>query len=208
VLDHEYDGIREYDNKLPNWWLYTLYGAIVFSVGYWLVFHPFGVGKLPRERYVVEMTTAAEAQLARMEGQEIDDEALTLMASIPERVEAGRQVFGTFCVVCHTESGGGSVGPNLTDAYWIHGGAPTDILLTVTQGVPDKGMAAWGGQLGPRRVQAVVSYVLTLKNTNAPGGKAPEGNREGEAPADPDDPMATGNDANARAVSEPEPSEG
>lgn len=187
VLDHEYDGIREYDNKLPNWWLYTLYGAIVFSVAYWLVFHTFGVGKLPDERYVVEMTEAAEAQLARMDGQEIDDEALTLMASIPDRVAEGKEVWSTFCVVCHTESGGGSVGPNLTDAYWIHGGSPTDIHATVTHGVVDKGMAAWGDQLGPRRVQSVVAYVLTLKNTNAPGGKAPEGVPEGESASDADE---------------------
>jgi len=204
VLDHEYDGIREYDNKLPNWWLYTLYGAIVFSVGYWLIFHTFGVGKLPNERYAVEMADAAEAQLARMAGQEIDDEALTLMASIPDRVAEGKDIFQSFCVVCHLESGGGSVGPNLTDEYWLHGSSPTAIHETVTHGVIDKGMAAWGDQLGPRRVQSVVAYVLTLKNTHAPDGKEPEGVPEGEeTPGSDEVPTPTADEGSGLGSSSP-----
>ncbi|MCA9758606.1 MAG: c-type cytochrome [Candidatus Eisenbacteria bacterium] len=174
LLDHDYDGIQEYDNRLPNWWLYTLYGAIVFSVAYWIVFHTLKVVPLPRGRYELEMAAAAEAQLKKMEGQELTDETLALMATVPARVEAGHQIFNQFCVVCHADKGQGNVGPNLTDNYWLHGSRPLDILNTVTHGVPEKGMAAWGGQLGPRRVQDVVSFVLTIKNTNVPG-KAPQG---------------------------------
>ncbi|MCB1149993.1 c-type cytochrome, partial [bacterium] len=92
----------------------------------------------------------------------------------PSRVEQGREIFQTYCVVCHLEQGQGLVGPNLTDRFWIHGGKPMDIYNTVTNGVLDKGMAAWGNQLGPTRVQAVVAYVLTLRNTNVPG-KDPQG---------------------------------
>ena len=183
VLDHEYDGIQEYDNRLPNWWLYTLYGAIVFSVLYWLYFHTWEFGALAHEQYEAEMVAAAEAQLARMEGQEVSNEALTLVSTVPDRLESGRVVFEQFCVECHLADGSGSVGPNLTDAYWIHGGSPMDIHHTVTNGVPDKGMAAWGNQLGPRRVQDVVGYVLTLKGKNLPG-KAPEGELETEGEAE------------------------
>lgn len=174
LLDHEYDGIREYDNRLPNWWLYTLYGSIIFSVFYWIVFHTLKVVPLPRGRYELEMIAAAEAQLKKMEGQEVTDETLALMSTVPARVEAGQQVFTQFCVVCHGQSGEGNVGPNLTDAYWLHGARPLQILHTVNNGVQEKGMAAWAGQLGPRRVQDVVSYVLTLKGKNVPG-KAPQG---------------------------------
>ncbi len=174
VLDHDYDGIQEYDNRLPNWWLYTLYGAIVFAVFYWLHFHTLGSGKLPPERYEVEMVQAAEAQLARMGDQDLSNESLQLLATVPARVEAGREIFMQFCVVCHGERGEGIVGPNLTDAYWVHGGQPMDMYETVTNGVLDKGMAAWGNQLGPRRVMDVVGFLLTLQNTNVPG-KAPEG---------------------------------
>src|SRR5690606_10829399 len=162
LLEHEYDGIREYDNRLPNWWQYTLYGAIVFSVVYWLVFHTFRGVPLPEARYEQEMAKAAEMQLARMAGQELTNEALQLMATIPDRVAAGQQIFNQFCTGCHGPNGEGNVGPNLTDEYWLHGAEPLAIHNTVTRGVPEKGMAAWGSQLGPVRVQQVVAYVLTL----------------------------------------------
>lgn len=174
VLDHDYDGIREYDNKLPNWWQQILYGSIGFALIYWTVFHTFAQVPLPVDRYREEMAAAAEAQLKRMEGQQVTDESLLLMASVPARVEEGRALFKQYCVVCHAEDGQGNVGPNLTDPYWIHGGKPLDILHTVTDGVPAKGMVAWGGQLGPRRVEQLVTYVLSIRDRNLPG-KAPEG---------------------------------
>jgi len=179
VLDHDYDGIQEYDNRLPNWWLYTLWGAIVFGVFYWLYFQTTGVGILPGERYELDMAKAAEAQLAAMEGQELTDDSLLLMADVSDRVAEGQELFKQFCVVCHLDQGQGSVGPNLTDNYWIHGGKPTQIHTTITVGVPDKGMAAWGNQLGPKRVLDVTAFVLTLKGTNVPG-KEPQGEPEGE----------------------------
>jgi cytochrome c oxidase cbb3-type subunit 3 len=195
LLGHDYDGIQEYDNKLPNWWLWILYGSIIFSVLYWLFFHTFDVGLQPSERYKVEMIKAAEEQLARMGDSELTDESLSLMATIPTRVEQGRQVFEQFCVVCHGTQGEGTVGPNLTDAYWIHGGKPTKIHETVTHGVLEKGMAAWGNQLGPARVQAVVAYVLTIKGQNV-AGKAPEGEEELPEEAAPESP-AEGEEAPA-----------
>jgi cytochrome c oxidase cbb3-type subunit 3 len=185
---HDYDGIEEYDNRLPNWWLFILYGTIVFAVGYWLVFHTFQAADLPLARYDKEMVAAAEAQLARMAEGGINDESLALMATIPETVARGRELFATYCVVCHLDRGQGLVGPNLTDGHWLHGGKPTDILRIVTDGVPAKGMAAWGGQLGPSRVQDLVAFVLSIKNTNVPG-KAPEG--EPEAAGAEETPEAT-----------------
>jgi cytochrome c oxidase cbb3-type subunit 3 len=174
IREHSFDGIQEYDNRLPNWWLFILYASIVFSLGYWLVFHTFGLVPNPVGRYREVMAAAAEAQLARMSEGGPTNESLGLMATIPARVDEGRELFQQYCVVCHLERGQGSVGPNLTDRYWIHGGAPLDIHRTVTDGVPSKGMAAWGRQLGPRRVEAVVAYVLTLRDTRVEG-KAPEG---------------------------------
>lgn len=195
LLDHAYDGIREYDNRLPNWWQYILYGSIVFSVGYWLVFHIYTTVPLPHGRYDEEMAKAAEVQLAKMAGQELTDDALQLMSTIPDRVSAGQQLFQQFCVVCHGASGEGNVGPNLTDEYWLHGPAPLQIHETVTHGVLDKGMAAWGSQLGPARVQQVVAYVLTLKGKNVPG-KQPQGEKAGP-PADGPVEAAPPNDAPA-----------
>ncbi len=184
VLDHDFDGIQEYDNKLPNWWLFILYGSIVFSVGYWLVFHTFEVGKLPLDRYAREMQVAAEAELARAAAGGITDESLALVAGMPDRVSEGEQLFVQHCAACHQANGSGLVGPNLTDDYWVHGGSPLDIHKVVTDGVPAKGMVAWGPQLGPKRVESLVAYVITLRGTNVPG-KAPEG--DPYAPASPDE---------------------
>ena len=144
LLDHEYDGIQEYDNRLPNWWLFILYASIVFAFGYWLVFHTLKIADLPVARYNKEMVAAAEAQLAKMSEGGVTDESLRLMSTIPEKTAQGQEIFQTFCVVCHNQNG------------------------------PSKGMAAWGRQLGPKRVQLVVSYVLTLRNKEVPG-KAPQG---------------------------------
>jgi cytochrome c oxidase cbb3-type subunit 3 len=180
MLDHEYDGIREYDNPPPGWIMAILYATLVFSVGYWLVFHVFDRGLLPVARYEVEVARAAELQLARFAGQEPTDESLALMAQTPAGTVEGAQIFQQFCIACHNVDGSGNVGPNLTDAYWIHGGSPLQMLQTVTNGVPAKGMVAWGAQLGPSRVQKVVAFLVTLKGRNLPG-KAPQGELEGAA---------------------------
>ena len=174
VREHTFDGIQEYDNKLPNWWLWTLYGSIVFALAYWLVVHTIAVSDTPHEALQKEMVAAAEAQLARAAEGGLTDESLELMATIPDRVAEGRALFEQYCVVCHGNQGEGGVGPNLTDDYWLHGSSPLDQHAVVTNGVPAKGMAAWGNQLGPRRVETVVAYVLTLRGKNVPG-KAPEG---------------------------------
>lgn len=172
ILEHEYDGIQEYDNRLPNWWLWILWGSVIFSLGYWLYFQTFGVGKTPAARFELEMQAAAEAQLAR--GGDLDDAALVAMSGMPARVAEGQKLFASYCVACHLGQGEGLVGPNLTDDYWIHGDAPMQIYATVRDGVLDKGMAAWGKQLGPKRVESLVAFLLTLKGTKVPG-KAPEG---------------------------------
>jgi cytochrome c oxidase cbb3-type subunit 3 len=187
--DHEFDGIRELDNPPPGWIMWMLYASIVFAVGYWLYYQTFAVGRQPTKIYEVEMASAAEAQLARMATQELSDTTLALMAAVPAQVEEGRAIFEQFCVVCHGAAGEGNVGPNLTDRYWLHGGTPMSIWKTLTNGVTDKGMAAWAGQLGPARVQKVVAYVLTLKDTDRPG-KAPQGEPEGASPAAPAAPGA------------------
>lgn len=181
MLDHEFDGIREYDNPPPPWIMWMLYISVVIAIFYWLAYHTFAVAQLPEAQYEAEMGRAAEHQLAAMSKQELNDTTLLLMASVPAQVQSGRKVFEQFCVACHLQNGEGSVGPNLTDGYWVHGGKPMQILNTITNGVPEKGMVAWGGQLGPARVQQVTAYLLTLKGLNLPG-KAPQGVLEADTP--------------------------
>lgn len=173
VLDHEYDGIQEFDNRLPNWWLWILWGSIVFSVAYWLVFHTYGLAKDPIARFEQSMEEAG-GMLADSETRGLTDADLLAMSADPAQLETGRTVWAQHCQVCHKEYGEGLVGPNLTDDYWVHGGSPLDIHNTVVRGVPDKGMAVWGRQLSPEQIDAVVALVVTRRGTQVEG-KAPEG---------------------------------
>jgi cytochrome c oxidase cbb3-type subunit 3 len=174
IKDHEFDGIQEFDNKLPNWWLWTLYGAIAFALAYWIVFHTLAIGTLPRDRFAAEMLAAQEAQLARAAAAGLSNETFVMMADMAPRVAEGREIFVKHCVQCHLDDGRGLVGPNLTDGFWIHGCEPMQMYQVVSDGVAAKGMPAWLNQLGPNRVQAVVAYVLTIRDTDV-DGKAPEG---------------------------------
>jgi len=174
VMAHEFDGIREFDNRLPNWWMWIMYGSIIFALFYWIVFHTLSLRQLPREQFEEVMAEAQAAQLSRMMAAGIDNEFFVAMAESPDKVAEGRNIFVAHCVACHLDQGQGLVGPNLTDGNWIHGCEPMNLFKTVNEGVAAKGMPAWQNQLGPSRVMAVVSYVLTIRNMNV-AGKAPEG---------------------------------
>jgi cytochrome c oxidase cbb3-type subunit 3 len=176
---HEIDGIEEYDNQLPRWWLYSLYLTMVFAAGYWFVYHSGGFADQPLQIYQAELQKKAKSTGT------VSPELLAALANDPAVVEKGKQVFTSTCVACHRNDGGGSVGPNLTDDYWLHGGTPDKIFKTVSEGVPDKGMPSWKPQLGDERVQAVTAYVLTLKGKNVPGGKPPQGTRDGTLSQNP-----------------------
>lgn len=185
LLDHNYDGIQEYDNPLPKWWLYIFYATILYSVLYFLNVPGIGIGHGRMAAYESELAAAKARQQALAAKQpklEITNAMLRAVAADPARVEAGHAVFSKQCMPCHRADGGGSIGPNLTDEYWIHGGRPTDLYHTVNTGVLEKGMPAWGQVLKPDEMTAVVGYVLTLKDTHPANPKAPQGAKyeEGE----------------------------
>jgi len=173
VLDHDFDGIQEYDNRLPNWWLWILWITIVYSLGYWLVFHTYGIAELPVAAYEQEMEETG-GSLADLSVRGLTEADLEAMATDLEKLAEGKAIWTTTCQVCHLAEGQGLVGPNLTDDAWIHGGDAVTIHNIVVQGVVERGMAAWGRQLGPDRTDAVVAYLLTMRGTHIEG-KAPEG---------------------------------
>ncbi len=177
-LVHEYDGIIELDNQLPRWWLFTLFGAVVFAAGYWLYFHSYQRADLPMAAYEKEKAAqlAAEAEQLKLAG-EVTPELLTKLSQDPATVEQGKAVFAEICVTCHAEGGRGNIGPNLTDDYWLHGSEPVAVYGTIRNGFLPKQMPAWGKALGEERVRAVSAFVLTIKGTNVPGGKAPQGDK-------------------------------
>lgn len=172
---HTYDDIEEFDNRLPNWWLWTFYLACIFSVLYWIHYHTLGTGNLPIKEYELEQKAAAadiEAEAAR---NPITEESLMALSKNPAIVEEGRKIFQnqSQCAKCHKADATGNVGPNLTDEWWIYGDKAMDIFTTVSKGrLPDgvhQGGMPQHESNGSQFVQRVVAYVLTLKGKNLPG---------------------------------------
>lgn len=173
VLDHDADGIQELDNLLPRWWVWLFWGCNVFALGYMLYFHTFNMGDLQAAAYVKEYRAGEELKNAALAAFEAS--LGELQPSSDQSVLAqGTQIYTTYCAPCHRADGGGLVGPNLTDDYWIHGAAYQDNLRTIINGVPEKGMLSWRGVLKPAEVQAVASYIYTMRGTKPPNPKPPE----------------------------------
>ncbi len=166
---HVYDGIEEADNALPNWWLATFFGAIIFAVFYWMFYETFPVGDYPHEEYTA-------ARMEAMEGAgPVSSEDLIALSEDAPMVATGKGIFMKDCMPCHGMQAQGTAGPNLTDEFWFYGGAPSDIYNTVYNGTP-KGMPNWGPRLGQGATKQVVAYILTLRNTNVPG-REPQGEK-------------------------------
>jgi cytochrome c oxidase cbb3-type subunit 3 len=172
LMDHDADGIRELDNKLPRWWVWLFYFTIIFSFGYLLYYHVMG-GDLMADEYKKQMVTGDAIKSASIAKFETDLGSLQ-PATDPVAIARGKQTFGRLCAPCHREDGGGLVGPNLTDDYWIHGNTFADNLKTIWNGVPEKGMVTWKGVLKPDEIYAVASYIYTLRGTKPPNPKLPE----------------------------------
>jgi cytochrome c oxidase cbb3-type subunit 3 len=175
LLDHDYDGIKELDNALPPWWKYGFYITIVVAVFYILKFEVWHTGMNPTQEYAAEMIAAkiqTDAYLAATKDN-VDENSVTKLDAAG--AAAGKEIFTKTCVACHLAEGQGSVGPNLTDDYWIHGGSIKDIFKTIKYGYPDKGMQSWQSTYSPVQIQQLASYIRTLKGTNPPNPKAPQG---------------------------------
>ena len=180
LLDHEYDGIQEYDNPMPRWWIWLFWATIVFAVLYWFNVPGLGVGKGRIAKYEREMAAAQEKFGSRtpVPGAGPTDADLIAFSKDRAKLERGKAVFTTSCVPCHRADGGGVIGPNLTDDFWIHGGKPTQILQTISAGVLDKGMPAWAATLKPDDLPAVAAYVMSLHGTHPAAPKEPQGAEE------------------------------
>ncbi|NKI31268.1 cbb3-type cytochrome c oxidase N-terminal domain-containing protein [Croceivirga thetidis] len=176
ILDHNYDGIRELDNVLPPWWVYMFYATIVFGLIYLVRFH-IASDYTQAEEYDMEV---AEARIAIEEYKKtakdlVDVNSVELLTDASD-LNAGKKIFTTNCVVCHMADGGGGIGPNLTDEYWILGGGIKNVFNTISEGGRDgKGMVAWKNSLKPSEMAQVASYLLQFQGTTAANPKAPEG---------------------------------
>ena len=175
LLDHSYDGIQEYDNPLPRWWLAIFWATIIFSPLYILYFH-FGGGMLATERYDQEMIAFYDKQAEQLLALgEISEGTLVDLMADTSMMNGGKKIFQAKCATCHGMFGEGGIGPNLADGYWLHGSQLMDVYRTVRDGVPAKGMLAWERQLRPAELMAVSAYVGTLLDSDPPNPKEPQG---------------------------------
>jgi cytochrome c oxidase cbb3-type subunit 3 len=175
LLDHDYDGIRELDSKIPPWFLWLFYITIFFAVVYMLDYHVLNSSPLQDEEYQLQVQQAEVERAALVNsGAFLNEESVTMLTD-PAALDAGKQIFTTNCVACHAADGGGLVGPNLTDDYWIHGGGIKNIFKVIKYGVVAKGMISWQSQLNPKQMQDVASYVISLHGTTPANPKQQEG---------------------------------
>ena len=175
LLDHSYDGIQEYDNPLPRWWVLLFWACIIVSPIYVLYYH-LGPGPLSIDRYDAEMIAFFDKQAEELLAMgEITESTLVNLIADPSMMNSGQKIFQSKCATCHGMFGEGGIGPNLTDQYWLHGGQLMDVYGTVRDGVPTKGMVAWERQLRPAELMAVSAYVGDLLGSDPPNPKAAQG---------------------------------
>ena len=186
MLDHNYDGIRELDNYLPPWWKWLFYATIVWGAGYLFVYHVAGSWPLQDDEYQAEVRAADEQlrALKKAEPGEVIDENTVAAVADAVALADGKSTYTSICASCHRLDGGGDIGPNLTDAYWKHGGDIKSIFKVVKNGVSGTNMVAWGSSMSPEKIRNVSSYVLTLVGTSPSNAKKPEGDLyQPQAPA-------------------------
>lgn len=176
LLNHDYDGIRELDNNLPPWWVYLFYGCIVFALVYMVRFEIMGGDDQEMElKKELAQAKIDVAEYMKTAPDLMDEKTVTLLTE-PVDLETGKAIYTTNCAACHRADAGGQIGPNLTDENWILGGGIKNLFHTITSGGRDgKGMIAWKGTLKPKEIQAVASYILSLKGSNPADPKAPDG---------------------------------
>lgn len=184
-LGHDYDGIRELDNRLPPWWLYGFYVCIVFAVIYLWRYHVSHTAPSSLQEYelAVKEAEVKKAAFLAKAANNVDEHSVKLLTDAND-LAAAQKTFQSLCAACHGKAGEGGVGPNLTDAYWLHGGSVNNIFKTIKYGVPEKGMKSWQEDFSPVQIAQLASYIHSLAGTNPTNGKAPQGDLYKEAGSD------------------------
>ncbi len=179
LLNEDYDGIQELNNPVPAWFNALFYGTVAFGLIYLLVYHNWDLAPMQKQEYESEVFAAQLATQERLKNSPVDDINENNIKESKEQavVAAGKGTYVQYCAACHGQAGEGGVGPNLTDDYWLHGGTLASVFKTIKYGVPEKGMLAWGTQLTPTQMSNISNFITSLKGTNPPNGKAPQGEK-------------------------------
>ena len=178
IQGHQYDGIKEYDNPMPGWWIWLFIGTVGFAIFYVLGIQVFGyinTYENDLEASLTELETIRTNYAAEQPAFSVDEANLEAYVNDPAKVEAGGVHFAAQCAACHGAEGQGLIGPNLTDSYWVKGGENVDIYTIITQGSLEKGMPPWDVMYTPEQRAELVAFVRSLEGTSPPNPKAAEG---------------------------------
>jgi len=176
IDDHEYDGISELNNPIPVWFNALFYSTVTFAVVYLLIYQLTGWGLNQDQEYEREMAKAEiEKQEFLAQSANLFDENTIEVDETGSLAANGKALFATNCSACHGANGEGTIGPNLTDRFWLHGGEIKNIFKTVKYGVPEKGMVPWEQTLTPAQIAEVSNFILTLRDSKPANPKGAEG---------------------------------
>ena len=175
-LHHDYDGIRELDNRLPPWWLYGFYITIIFAGVYLWRYHVAYSAPSSTEEFQIAMKEAEVEKAAYLKKSANNvDENTVKFSSDPAILESGKKIFLTSCAACHGTEGQGTVGPNLTDEYWLHGGSVSSVFKSIKYGWPEKGMKSWKDDFSPVQISQLTSFIQSLQGSKPANSKEPQG---------------------------------
>ncbi|WP_456429720.1 c-type cytochrome [Rhodocaloribacter sp.] len=175
---HSYDGIQEYDNPMPGWWVWIFWATVLFTPFYILGVHVFGYIDTYQEDLAQSEEELARIRAAYAEAHpslEVDEASLQQYVEDPAMAAAGAPLFAANCASCHGAEGQGLIGPNLTDKYWIHGNTNVDLFNVITKGVLEKGMPPWESVFSVEERAQLVAFIRSLEGTNPPDAKEPQG---------------------------------
>ncbi len=175
---HRYDGIQEFDNPMPRWWVALFWLTIAFTPLYIAAVHVFGW--LPTyDRHLAaqtdDLTAVREAYAAANPAFATDPATLATYAANADNAAAGAATYAALCVACHGDKGQGLIGPNLTDEHWLHGATPEAVYAVLTKGVVEKGMPAWDAALSDEERGQLLAFITSIYDTHPPGAKEPQG---------------------------------
>lgn len=176
IQGHSYDGITEYDNPMPTWWLWTFFITIIFAFHYF-IHYIFGGGATLNEELAIAMEKIEKNKTQTSVVLESEENLIKIMNK-DETLGLGESTFNSKCSACHGSHLQGSIGPNLTDKYWLHGsGTRVDIIKVVRDGVPDKGMPPWSQMMSQDESYAVTAYIVSKIGSNPVNPKPPQGKK-------------------------------
>lgn len=188
MTDHEYDGIREYDNPTPGWWSLIFFVSFIWALGYWIIYELDYEAPRPVQVWEREVAEANKILFAKLGDLKPDADTMLALAHEENWMLVGQSIFLANCASCHARDARGDVGPNMTDDSYKNIKVITDIPRVIREGANNLAMPAQRGRLSENEIILVSAYIASLRGKNLPG-RPPEGDKIPPWPAPTSNPL-------------------